>query len=147
MFSSTLPLSLSANIFQSLGLNERSVRSVCALCRVFPGNMTKHSWFCVMVFIGNSAGSGIILSEAVRESLVCSLARVGCRWGRWAVLGGWWLNGVARGWGAYGCGWGGMQVAWLLGRGVYGEDVMVKWEPSAGGLRGGAGIIGTCRVK
>ena len=60
------------------------------------------------------------------------------------VLGGWWVNGSGE---ECGCRWGGEQVAWLLGRGVYGEDVMVKWEPSAGGVRGGEGMMGLCRVK
>lgn len=37
---------------------------------------------------------------------------------------------------------GGVAIMCCAGWGVwvYGEDVMVKWEPSAGGIRGGEGM-------
>ena len=34
-------------------------------------------------------------------------------------------------------------MAWLLGCGMDGGDVQVKWEPRAGGLRGGGGDDGS----
>ena len=39
--------------------------------------------------------------------------------------------------------WGREQVAWSWGCGVHGEDVMLKWEPRAGGFCGGGGDDGS----